>query len=115
MSHSIGAVKFNDGTIYFFEYNGTVDVCLPKLYRTREEVYDNWRNQKWEHHDNICNKSENAIMASTYGGGFGWNIVACKEHMLITDCHSHEALTDEENESYYNGLPDWYPKSDGQS
>lgn len=109
MSHSYGAVKLNDGTIYHFEYNGTVDVCLPKLYKTIEEVSDNWRNQKWEFHPNDCDKIEEAIMATTYGGGFGWTVKVCKEHMLIVDLHCTDVMTEEEYKTYYDGLPEWYP------
>lgn len=111
MSHSIGAVKFQDNTIYFFEYNGTVDVCLPQLYKTQQEVFDNWRNQKWEHHNQNCPNSEDAIMTSTYGGGFGWTVKACKNCMLITDWHGHESL---ENDTYYDGLAEWYPKNESE-
>lgn len=112
MSHSYGAVRFNDGTICHFEYNGTVDVCLPKLYNIIEEVSNNWRNQKWEHHPKDCNESEDAVMATTYGGGFGWTIKACKKHMLITDLFCTDQMTEEEYKTCYDGLPDWYPNKE---
>ncbi len=109
MSHSYGAVRFDDGTIYHFEYNGTVDVCLPRLWKTIEEVTNHWREHIWPEHPSDCNKIEDVIMATTYGGGFGWKVQACKEHMLIVDGHSHEGLAEEEYSSQYDGLPDWYP------
>lgn len=46
MSHANGEVIFNDGSIKHFEYNGTSDICIPKLYDTYDEMTDNWR--KWK-------------------------------------------------------------------
>lgn len=31
MSHANGEVKFKDGSIKYFEYNGTSDICIPKI------------------------------------------------------------------------------------
>ena len=47
MSHAIGMIKFKDGKIRFYEYNGTSDVPISHHYNTRHEVNDNWRNHEW--------------------------------------------------------------------
>lgn len=38
MSHANGEVRFNDGGIKHFEYNGTSDICIPELYDSYEDV-----------------------------------------------------------------------------
>ncbi|UYZ39074.1 hypothetical protein OD350_28800 (plasmid) [Clostridium beijerinckii] len=43
MSHGNGQVKFGDGNIKYFEYDGNADICRPKLYDTFDEIIDNWR------------------------------------------------------------------------
>jgi hypothetical protein len=40
MSHSSGTVTFKDGLVLHFEYNGTTDICIPKLYETFEEMWE---------------------------------------------------------------------------
>lgn len=107
MSHAYGVVKFSDGDVLHFEYNGTVDVCLPNLYSTQEELSKDWRNQTWKHHSPNCNLQEDALMATNYGGGLGWNIKACKFCKLITDYHSCE---DHQERNYISTMPDWARK-----
>lgn len=34
MSNGKGQVRFSDGNIKYFEYNGNSDICRPKLYDT---------------------------------------------------------------------------------
>ncbi len=48
MSHSLGAIKFDDGLIRYYEYNGTADVVISRHYKSSEEVGDNWRNHIWQ-------------------------------------------------------------------
>lgn len=103
MSHSYGAVKFSDGTIKHFEYSGTVDVCIPQLRDSLEEVQNHWRSGEWKHHSKECNEDEDVIICSTYGGGFSWKGRACKKCNLITD--NFEPDYDSESD----GIPDWYP------
>lgn len=43
MSHANGKVRFNDGSIKHFEYNGSDNICIPKLYDTYDEMIENWR------------------------------------------------------------------------
>lgn len=107
MSHAIGAVKFEDNSILYYEYNGTCDIVLPKLRQTREEVWDNWR--KWEdapclHPDNC--QAEPVEIMSTYGGSFYWNGRACKKCMAITSGLNVVELGEGEER---DGRPIWCP------
>lgn len=99
MSHAVGAIRFPDGLIKFFEYNGTVDVCQPRLFDTQEELRANWRKQEW----NVCKCQDTELVeiASTYGYGFWWFGRACRKHNCITD--GFEPLDTN------RGLPDWFP------
>ncbi|MCD8403900.1 hypothetical protein [Tenacibaculum finnmarkense] len=77
MSHSSGALKFKDGTIKYYEYDGTSDIVLSFHYDTLKEVGDNWRSGK--HIDCSCGKEEPVSIYSDYGGGFYIDGVACKK------------------------------------
>lgn len=68
MSHSSGMVRFSDGEIWHFEYNGTCDVCISHIYKTKEEVVENWRKSVWV--DCKCGGEEDVEVYSDYGGGF---------------------------------------------
>lgn len=106
MSHSTGAVKAFNGKIYYTEYNGTVDVMLPNLYDTYEEMHNNWREQKWKRCDNKLHLHTRARIASSYGFGFSWNGMIYVECKVITDIHSPD---NHEHIKYKNGLPEWFP------
>ena len=43
MSHANGAIRFKDGTVMHFEYNGTVDMAISILYETQDEMLENWK------------------------------------------------------------------------
>ena len=76
MSHAGGAIKFNDGTIRYYEYDGTMDIILSHHYTTEEEVSENWRNGEWLicH----CGKEEPVSIFTQYGGGFYIDGMACR-------------------------------------
>ncbi len=85
MSHASGAVRFvSDGAVLFYEYNGTADRCVPKLWRTLEEVWhkDNWRSDDGGEACQ-CGNSEPVILHTNYGNSFGWPGTACRECMRI--------------------------------
>jgi hypothetical protein len=47
MSHSIGAIKFQDETIKWYEYNGTCDIPISHTYNTKDEDgYLHWDNSE---------------------------------------------------------------------
>lgn len=76
MSHAIGAIKFKDGTLRFYEYDGTSDVVLSHHYATTKEVRDNWRNGSWLYCE--CGSEEDVMLYSSYGYGFYIEGKACK-------------------------------------
>ncbi len=107
MSHAQGAVKFPDGKIMFFEYNGTVDICLPHLYETKEQLTDNWRRKDWITctcgNGNDFTNHVRVRIATTYGYGYSWDGFACKE------CKCLLSPLDVNYDTETSGLPDWYP------
>jgi hypothetical protein len=103
MSHSHGAVKFDDGTIGFIEYNGTVDVVIPKIRGSAKEVTDHWRSYEYWECKCFSYFHEPIIIAVTYGGGMYWHGKACEKCMMIVDGLCPDSFTAE------YGLPDWYP------
>lgn len=76
MSHAIGAIKFGDGLIRFYEYNGTSDYVISYHYRTPDQVSENWRSSK--HVECDCGEEEPVSIYSSYGGGFYMDGYACK-------------------------------------
>ncbi len=106
MSHENGEVRFNDGSIKHFEYNGTSDICIPKLYDTYDEMIDNWK--KYNSKENNCEHFEEPIEIYTrYRGGFYWNGVACRKCMMIIK--GDEPF--EDDIAYTDGIPEWAEKS----
>ena len=76
MAHSLGAIKFADNQIRYFEYDGTADVVISKHYATAREVADNWRKHIWVRCQ--CGKTEPVSLFTSYGGGFYIDGVACR-------------------------------------
>ena len=96
-------VKTEDNKIFHFEYNGTVDVCLPFLYDTADELEANWRRRDWK--NCTCGNKENhkpVEIVSTYGYGFYWPGIICIKCKVIVDGHQ----VDYDNEK--RGFPDWF-------
>lgn len=81
MSHSSGKVRFKDGGIMHYEYNGTSDVCISSLYPTFDEMWVNWRNHEWK--ICTCDKEEEVEIYSGYGGGFYFIGNACKQCLSL--------------------------------
>ena len=109
MSHSHGAVKFENGNILHIEFNGTVDICLPNLYKSSEEVEEHWRNQNWKTCKCKPVGREPIEIAVTYGGGWCWNGFACGKCMVITDRWEPFDPTSDGRWRPLDGLPEWYP------
>jgi hypothetical protein len=117
MSHADGAVKFPDGIIMYYEYNGTVDFVIPRLYTTKEEMEANWRSANHDYVFNNCTcgqMAEPVEILSMYGGGFWWNGKACRTCMTITE--GFEPLwwiqgdtPTQLIECTWDGEPDWSP------
>ncbi|MCP4986595.1 MAG: hypothetical protein GY928_11235 [Colwellia sp.] len=107
MSHSPGQVRFNDGTIMHYEYNGYSDVVCNCLHATHEEMVKHWRKQPINVCD--CGKDEDVIIFTHYGNGFYWEGKACKTCKAITDGRG-EDFDECHNEKL--GIPDWVVDGD---
>jgi hypothetical protein len=92
MSHSSGEVIKDNQVIGYFEYNGTVDVALPAIWNTMDEVHDNWRKQEWRSCTCSTPQVSEVTLYSSYGSGFHWKSKACLSCRTIVsnhDPHSH--------------------------
>lgn len=104
MSHSNGAAKFNDGKIFHCEYNGTVDIMIPFLYDTTEEMRANWRRPDWITCSNPEGHTHQRVrLATSYGGGFSWDGFAC------IDCKCLLSPLEPNYDTLTDGLPEWFP------
>lgn len=87
MSHATGKVRFNDGTTFWFEYNGTLDfLTYPWLYETAEELRANWRrNDDPEKCCPCCSghDHEPVVVANDCGDGSVQPGIACRECKLL--------------------------------
>jgi hypothetical protein len=87
MSHANGEVWTPDGKLVgFFEYDGTCDFACSTIWRTPEELADNWRK------DSINRKcgcgpdgSTDVILYTDYANGSHWSAKACLKCMAVTD------------------------------
>lgn len=87
MSHAEGKAILPDGTQYWFEYNGTADVCCTRLYKTMKELNENWRLNNFT--ECICKENEkkfkNVILSTMYGGWhFLFYSTICEKCLCIT-------------------------------
>lgn len=108
MSHARGQVRFHDGDIKYFEYNGTSDKCKPKLYDTFDEMIDDWRkpyiieeanNMKCTHNE------EDVDIYTDYANGFYWKGTACKKcNMLLKGIDPFDFKI---SDSPIDGIPKW--------
>lgn len=103
MSHANGLVKFPDGEVMHFEYNGTCDIVCAALKRTYAELRRDWRSPANEAKC-ICEKEEPVEMMTDYGAGYSWNGKACRHCMAIT-----EGLMphDTDGIEVTRGIPEW--------
>ncbi len=76
MSNETGALKFKDGTIRYYEYDGTRDVVLSHHYSTIKDVADNWK--KGELLNCNCEGEEFVSIFTKYGDGYYIDGKACK-------------------------------------
>jgi len=106
MSHATGALKFKDGTIRYYEYNGTSDIVLSHHYATTQEVSDNWRNGTWL--DCECGREEPVSIFTSYGDGYYIDGMACKHcNSVRTNEHDFDIIEREEIEDWAKKLLDW--------
>lgn len=104
MSHATGLVRFPNGTVMWYEYNGTSDVCIPTLWDTFEEMWAHWRS-KDPYNKCTCSQSENVEIFSDYGSRFYWDGKACRNCKAITEgFYPYELDIDKD---YIVGTPEW--------
>jgi hypothetical protein len=102
MSHANGLVRFTDGTIRFFEYDGTSDACRPKLWAKYSSIRRHWR-EKGYWKACTCNQSSETVDAFTdYGNGLSWMTTACRRCEVIVDCSNPYDLGPVRHE-----VPEW--------
>lgn len=108
MSSAGGKVRFNDGMVMYFRYDGTCDICQSQLFETEEE-----RNTKWRKEDDFVAgnyKWESVIIANNYAYGYYWEGKATKEgwihpdSLIPYDYQDDGTVLNKETE----GLPDWF-------
>lgn len=88
MSHAIGAIKFGDGLIRFYEYNGTSDYVISFHYRTPDQVSANWRSGNEV--QCVCGEEEHVSIYSSYGDGFYMDGYACKYCNSVRTEHPYD-------------------------
>ncbi len=106
MSHSLGAIKFADGEIWYYEYNGTCDVIVSHIYPTSQQVDVNWRNHEWIK-ECICGSEEDVEIFSDYTLKYTYG-KACRKCLNVSGNHYH----DDTYMGFYwwetwNGADDW--------
>lgn len=129
MSHGKGQCRFYDGNIKYFEYDGTDDICRPKLYDTFDEMIDNWRKpyvsieannithdkKSWfkkifrnnkDKEQSMCDHNvEDVEIYTDYGGGFYWKGTACRKCNMILEGKEPCELPIEDRS--IEGIPEW--------
>jgi hypothetical protein len=101
MSHAFGAVRFPDGTIYFFGYDGDTHGCSGRLYKTEQEVVDRWFKPLKGKCQNCMRQEAVGIMALGTEPFGNWKGIACRGCMVLIE--SVPGL------SWSPGMPDWSP------
>ena len=86
MSHANGLVRFDDGTVRFFEYNGTSDACRPKHWKNYRDVQKHWREETYVRTCRCKRPPETVEAFTDYGRGFTWMTTACRHCRVIVDC-----------------------------
>ncbi|SMC52774.1 hypothetical protein [Pedobacter nyackensis] len=105
MSNVTGAIKFKDGTIRFYEYYGTSDVCSTKHYSTQKEVADNWRS--YPSNRCSCEGLEPVSIYSSYGGGFYLDGFACKNCEALAHDPDFDMIEREDTEDWILQIWPW--------
>lgn len=86
MSHAIGVVRFKDGSIGFFEYDGTSDTVINERVRdTYKEMKDNWRGSDNHSKCDCLDKDKEKVETfSNYGDGWYFESLFCRKHKSIS-------------------------------
>lgn len=98
MSHASGQIKFEDGLVLHYEYDGTSDVCRPNLFDTNEDMQRYWRDYTFYNRKCECGGDEEVEISTTYGNGSVWDGRACRQCKCITKgAYKHSDFNEEDN------------------
>jgi len=109
MSRAGGYVRFPEGTIKAFIYDGTTDTVWPALFDTSREAWDAYSSTKGDHFERWSQifeptpigNEEDVEVYSDYGGGFWWHATATRN--AITS----RFFWDDFYEDCHDGAPEW--------
>lgn len=98
MSHQQGDVLIDGKIVGYFEYDGTSDFARQRVFRTQEELCENWRKDQGskcchsEDHSNIID----VTLHAHYGNGLLWNSRICTDCLWIVGYrNSMEEITEQ--------------------
>lgn len=83
MSSATGQVRFFDGVIMWFRYDGTGDVCIDPLWENQSGLSKNWRSEP-DMAPCLCGQDEPCDIACNYGAGMLWSGRACRKCRVFT-------------------------------
>lgn len=85
MSHAWGEVIHEGKVVGRYEYNGTADVAMSRIFDTNDELKQHWRTEHADDAECTCGQPPaDVILYSDYGGGFHWPAKAClKCHAIV--------------------------------
>ena len=108
MSRALGQVRFADGAVFHYIYEGTGDTVVPKLYSSSKEAWAAWAGDIDEMYIRCECAGESVVIANDYGDGSFWAGRACREHLNISDGPWISPYDETD------GHPDWWqePKED---
>jgi hypothetical protein len=108
VSRASGYVRFPDGEIKAFIYDGTVDVVYPALFKTSIEAWGAYRsvkdgNEAWAavFEPEAVRVEEEVEVYSDYGSGFWWKATATRNRILT------KLDWDDFYEDLHDGAPSW--------
>jgi hypothetical protein len=84
VSYAHGAVRFSDGTIKYFEFNGYEDYCYRKLFDEKHKLSPAGSDNLLFTECSCGQESEYVEMVTEDCGGFYWKGTACRNCMVIT-------------------------------
>lgn len=78
MSNSPGEVWHREKLVGHYKYNGSSDVACTRIFKTFDELWENWGSLKVSDAQCTCGQPpQDVILYSDYGGGFHWPGKAC--------------------------------------
>lgn len=115
MSSAVGKVRFRDGTIMYFRYDGTCDICNDRLFKSIDELDENWRKEKSIEVDEGKHPYEPVTIANAYAFGYHWEGFASRGghihcNSLIPNDYTlvDEGIEKEPRNIESEGLPEWW-------